>query len=659
MSQQSKVFLLLWGPFLYFADAASVSRVSASLFEPSVSTYFATDDSHEERATGNLTNTNSLGFESNVELTEKATQQAPTNEARLSKVRAKRAGSRRNSGLLLTPAAIKGSSVLGSRRVSIALLLLVWLVVVGLNKLPLLEREVPGLLIDEGRTEAKARLEQVKRLLPAAERLALAVGFDQASELLAIVQGALQQVDERKVDASHKKLNDALQALCTLHNAAIGRAKEIIRTDRDFPVLSPLIMQGDDKSARLGRDTEHLIMLTHHSLCECSAKLAHMFDGVSIRVLSERNFRDVEDGDVLLNTAISLESLRAISSFRRHFAAVADDLREDAISSLKISLSGRSQMGIRNIEGNLALLRVRVASLEKTGKTAEEFTAQRKQVDIGFVEGRLEKVAFLLSQLRLIGEAVEVSTTVEAAREAAARAADLEKEANELLEECSSFVGRFVAFVQSFEGGVEVSVKGVAEKQLTIAEMENFFLLKTVQEASDMIEDAHAKALTTGAFRLNDHILIQLLDSAEDISVREEGNFDRIKFSAQNLKDTHNAADAVDELRHLKAGMFVHAVNKLQAQLLKLRCRLVAFLQEDMNFVASEAERISTQDFNFSDLGKRKYGRLRKKLRAALKAAEKAPTLLEAAVAAADVRTYSLALQDFVLGSDKFQNKFL
>lgn len=81
-------------------------------------------------------------------------------------------------------------------------------------------------------------------------------------------------------------------------------------------------------------------MSTYHSLCECSAKLINRFSRLSKQVLSGQQFENEEDSHVLLDTAVFLESILATSSFRRHLAAAANDLREDAL----LSLLGKSDM---------------------------------------------------------------------------------------------------------------------------------------------------------------------------------------------------------------------------------------------------------------------------------------------------------------------------
>lgn len=233
--------------------------------------------------------------------------------------------------------------------------------------------EDPEILVDDY-AAARARLQKIKGLLPAAKRLALAVSTDESAKLLTTRQGAVEDggaaatslVDNRTLERFLTKTEGALRRL---HQASIEHAKQVIQAAKFLPALLAFGPWGEetfDSSHKVGAcvnfQRAELLFKSYLSPCEHAGGLNERLEEVEKQVLSKLRFENAGDGDVLLTTAAAVGSLRATSESMTHAVTVAGDLGKDSVFGIKCTIIGNHNEIIWDIENHVSALECRAAA---------------------------------------------------------------------------------------------------------------------------------------------------------------------------------------------------------------------------------------------------------------------------------------------------------
>lgn len=518
--------------------------------------------------------------------------------------------------------------------------------------------------------DTRARLETVRTLLPAAEKLAAAVDSVQAKELLSILQASVgePEAETEKVEDSstlEASLERALGALRELHESALQQAQALVQADALLPAFPSLGPWGAEASEAMleveqGLEADALgsFVTSFRSLNENATRLAMRFNEVGARLSSERQFIDEKDGSLLVSTAADLECLRATDDSKRRATVQGQKLRHGLILCVKALLLGDREESLQQLKRNLALLAlheqlVRNAWEELEGPEAAAAPAKETEALLNTLEDMLEEARELVEQASSEVQSMRTSTTVEDVAVADRRAEELEERAFAVLTRCRRVAQSLPMLPESFD----LTTKELLINMATVAYESALPVNAVVQRALQAIKARSAmhspgmydpSAISTQY--VNHSIHKSLLDSITQTAHEAETWLKDTEASLEALRQSEEVKYAMEQMQRAVTNVDRLLKEKELSVLQMLTSFLLRVLEGDIDHAAAIATSAMAHEFDPTCSELPQLQELQRQFQAGRMAAKDAKTLSEAAEAAASMRARAFEMENLVYG---------
>ncbi|CDI86511.1 hypothetical protein, conserved [Eimeria praecox] len=513
------------------------------------------------------------------------------------------------------------------------------------------------------KSEALRRLQRVRVLLPAASRLAAAVGTTEAQKLLGSVQKAFSEArsaaesDEKRLESS---LNDGMQALRSLHQAALQQAKVLAQDGAQVPVFS--LLESEEVEGSMENELEHVIegdtvlpfMVYLRSLQESVIGLSRRFEDAHERLLAETHFADERDEYMLVSAVAELEWLLSLGERKRQVIQRATTLKGCAICGIRIHLRCHVEEWMRTLQGSMELLQAYVGLVSNAIQSSFENPnplelAEEDSSSVHNLRRKLTEVKELLSELRKAKQDVHASTSVGSAAAAFKKAEQIKGEAQTLLDDCWDTTKVLPSPNHELTTSDTALLARSATKALVIADEENAAIGASLSTVYSRCSDALQKSDTAmaNAKHINPAVAEQLRAHAKETEDRVALHMKRIQHSATQLQSTEDLTDAIMLLEDLGEHIPVLVECNKRAVLLVLESYLHTLLEEDIQASVKAAAHAFSSKLTLTGPNKMLFEKLQRRFNKAKMAATKAANLTEAAQAAAKIRMHGEALSDF------------
>lgn len=548
----------------------------------------------------------------------------------------------------------------------LALLFFAGIVTVGLKRLvtpaaqfPAIEsmepvfREPGATAADEQRIEkAIARLENVKGLLPTASRLALAVGSAESKRLLADVEQIVGNAPHMTMDSKgiEDSVASALGALCRLQQAAIEGAAAIMQADSSLPGFPSLGFRKQsipeitlDLEKHTDQKTVKAFLQTFRSFYESDGCLLEGSHQAAKRVSAQKLFEDEMHGERLLRTALAMETLKDISACRRRLAAMGADLGRGVLQAAKGLLLAERENSMADIKAFKDFVEVRVALERSTENAALRRTSIEHDSALAALESNVTRIGSLLAELHWNTAKTRESPTLLGAIAEGGEVGRLDGEARELMMQCASVANSLPAIPGHLNSRTSQLVTDAIEKARSRALSASANLLLVVREARRTLGQRNADA----AQQLSCALKKRFFEEATELEAREKSRRHDSSSSLGVVQWTGTVEVAIEELKKANDELVRQTIDKGAAEMLSCGSRLAVFLENDLNAIVNEVNRVAARGSTLSGFAKRKYQEVQRQFDAALETVKDASTLAEAAEAAAELRMRAVTIQRF------------
>lgn len=526
--------------------------------------------------------------------------------------------------------------------------------------------EGPQVATEDRTAEICARLEKVRGLLPVAKKLASLVAWTESKQLLSRVQESVGALEAQPAETQDSKnleeaLENGLDALRKLHEAAIERADAIMQTEISRSASGLMGLDVEEAPEAISEIDEEIeaetvrpFMTFLHSLHERDDGLCCLLGNVRVRLSKGGRFADEQDERLLQAAAEGLEFLYAASESRTQVIRTSEILHKSVFGGLRDLFCMERHEVFMQLYEALALLHL-FADLERAGERATRDAAEtasppdaEEQTPLNTLERGLREVAELLPQLSAEAEVMGTATTPVAVFAANARAERLEKQARSLLEMCWKTAGTLPNLPERLSmTHRQVVMRAALSAHKHVVSKANTVkgILSDIAESTSKAAPGRHPSTAHDTQHLNASIRAALLASAGEAADQANMVARDAEELVQILKQLDQLKPTMEYLQRLTRNAIRIGEEEEKVRLLLQRSRLLSFLESDMNYGAIVASRAGSHEVDLSSPVYQKMADLQRQLNAALTAAEKASTLMEAADTVAAVRRHADALQ--------------
>ncbi|CDJ41780.1 hypothetical protein, conserved [Eimeria tenella] len=462
--------------------------------------------------------------------------------------------------------------------------------------------------------QQQQRVEAMKQLLPAAARLAAALGTEEAQELLKVAEALVPppgtKVHPKELEAGAEIL---VSALSSLQSMAVARAAALAQQQEQqqgsFPELEvrdpPPQNNGEleviDVADELeGNDTALTFLKLHRSLAEAAAQLQSSFAEVSHGVQTAQQFHTEADTPALAAAAADLELLSHFSGSLEHLKALATPIRDRAYDSMRIVKLRRGEEVLEEVGAELRLVNITMQLAEEaaTAETAAAANAVFQRMEE--ISGDLET---LLGHLRANIEQVRRSVTMKQISLASDRLEATAARASSLLENLKNEAKALPPLPAEIQSS---SSRRSGERAIAAeADRHHENILAGAAAVRRALEDARKKiqSLSSSSSRSNrsnrnskrglqhvgSSISAALMRRLREISSQTESSVRQAESLVEAVPSVRSPEAALKSLRRL-AEISVELVRKKEeSQLLLLEGELVRALDKDAQHLVAAA----------------------------------------------------------------------
>lgn len=519
--------------------------------------------------------------------------------------------------------------------------------------------------------ETERRLEEVRKLLPAASRLASVVDSDETQILLAKVKENVEHAYQLKGKVSddrepNDRLDRALEALRTLHRTAILHAEVLIKTGGEIPTFS-MLDSSEESVARLTaieKDMEEEGVLTFikylRVLDESILNICRKFSEARNEISTERYFVDETDGEVLAALTDKIEWLRGLENRKRHAVDVALQLEQNMLYAVRTLLFEVHEDTLLRDEGDLGIAKALAAAAggdngANGDKETQDDAATQPTNTLSSPSDELEMAEVVLGKLRANLKTVPRNMSLSDILSANRTAEELEAQAGSLLLKCWPLTMDHPHPAEIFRPNIHNMLKDVALKAYWRAVSEKGGLRVTVRtlQAANAEPSGSSEVASSPIPHLNAVLAARLRDSAEDISQQAEKYYSEAKALVEALHSLRETQHMVSHVQKVTATVSPLVKLKNKCCILMLGNCLLKVLDMDIVFSMELAARASSSGATLSHSDQSLLKNLQASFDAAQKAAKEANTIEGAVEAAAIMREKAESMEELVIKQGK------
>lgn len=546
------------------------------------------------------------------------------------------------------------------------------LLIVCLNAALTTQAAAPAEQDDDRLKELKARLGRVKALLPAAETLALAVDSEEAQNLLKTLRNSIGEKDTEtqeaeEVERLETSVAKALRTLRSLYHAALKEADAIMQVDRLAPGLPTLGFTPEaiehalvDIEALSEQQVTRPLIRTYRSLLRNGAVLTNRIQKFVEKLNLQRPFQSEVDEEVLFSTACALEALRATSASRKRLTHVGQELAKVVIEGVKLGYVQYHERALLDIEGELQLihlrflLRKKAADASKGSAVASPLRANEKEGSLDDIKNAIKSLGTLMTELRSYVKELRASTWLPHVAAMSNKLHNGRQEASALLVKCSQIEDSLYELPTVLDKKSHLLAVQIGTSNAQSVQKEKGRLTQSLQKLREMMTDDDSKKVSARKLEvLSELMFTSLIKTGEDIAFEADKRTSRILRGVENLKKVKDVWAAVDELSETRRECLSQRLDKGKLDTLELGAQLVMFLESDVSHSITQVDKLSPRACRLSGDVTHKYKKLRGQFIAAKGGVKNAWTLLEAANAAADVRSHLSAMEELLLPTNE------
>ena len=507
---------------------------------------------------------------------------------------------------------------------------------------------------EDKRAKTRGRLEAVRALLPAAERLVAALRSAEAQNLLRKVQESVRALETQETEVKSSKglegpLEDALAAFRELHQAAVERVEAMAQNAAflsPFPLLGPW---GEEPEAEAVSDVQHgladqetvrAFVISLRSFYQSAKSLSQRFLDVQRR-LSTEHFADERDGQLLIAAAKDLEYLRTTDIIRIRTIEVAEKLKEGTVHAIRTLLLWEREFGLLHIRSDVESMQLYADLARESANTSP---APRVASALNALHAELKLTTALLDRLQSDVQTMRTSNTVGLIVEADMRARQLQRWATASLERCLDLQRGIATLPQDLNDASRQKLAELARRLNQRATSLNSIVKGASNEAEEVAGDllpSPTDPSKSGPQHVNGNIAISLLQSLKAIGHMAESRVQDIESVEQALQEVNLLRPGMEQVQTAAASVTSLATDKKTALFMLLSCRLTAFLERDAELISHVVNQVALPCFNQSHPESVELKELQRRLNADKAALKAATTLTEAARAAASMRAHA------------------
>lgn len=530
----------------------------------------------------------------------------------------------------------------------------------------------PAFMAEDPTAEIRARVENVRGLLPAAKRLGAAVDSVQAKKLLRRVQETVGALEAEAAEVGNSKrfeaaLEVALQAFGSLHQAAIEQAKAAAKLDSPplpFAVMEPW---GDDAAGampdleqEIASETMRPFMTSLRSVHQSILKLSQRRSELHSRLSTGRHFVGEDDGHLLTSAASDFGLLRATTEAKRRATEAAEELKEGILDVIRTSLLARRENAWLLLRKDMELVEV-YAALEVDARGTDEDsggaaspTAFARGNSMERLQSMIEEVETLLLQVGSDNQSVRTKDTVEHVAAAAERATVTEMQAAALLARCWEVADSLPGLPEHLNSIATQMLRDISQRIQRRARSDNNLVQGVVEEiqetSAEFFPGMGDPSTTIKKQNLRLSLVVDLMKKVTEVVHRAETRTKEAEETVQALRRVTRLQPALEQTSKARASLIALAMLKEEAFLFRLSYHLMAFLEKEVDYTTTLAALAASYKFGAPCPEKEQLKGLQAQLKAAKTAVEEAKTLTEAAEAVARMRAHAEAMDDVVYG---------
>ncbi|CDJ59919.1 hypothetical protein, conserved [Eimeria maxima] len=517
-------------------------------------------------------------------------------------------------------------------------------------------------------SEEMRRLQTVRGLLPAASRLAAAIGTSEAENILSSVHKSFSVVghtaglalDSKRIEDSIKS---GLQGLRLLHTVALRHAAALADDGTLVPSFS--VLESEEVGTWVEDEIKHVFegdtvlpfIVYMHSLKQSVIDISQRFTRARDRLSMVTPFRDERDEDRLISAAAELDWLLSLGERKRQMIERAATLKDCAISGVRIHLKYHVEEWIRTLQGSLELVHAHVDLVSNDLESSFENSSTLEHAvedtgNIHTIRRKLAKVNDLLQGMRRAKQAVHESTSVEIGVSAFKEAEQLMKEAQDLVDDCWEAANTLSSRQVELSSSDVALLESAAAKTRVIVDEQKASIVASLSIVHNRCLDAlHGDGtMMASAKHINSSVAEHLRSQAFSIEQMVASRYQGMQNIATQLRETKDLKDATSLLENLEEYLPIFVELNKRAVLLVLESYLHIMLEDDIQASVKIATRASSSKFLITGPNRMHFEDLRLQFDDAKKMANNASNLTEAVKAAANVSQHAYALNDFAEG---------
>lgn len=513
------------------------------------------------------------------------------------------------------------------------------------------------------RAQTEARLEKVKGLLPAAERLASAVATDKSTQLLTTLQEIIRATDLTTPATDSEELEGnlkgALRALRKLHEAAIKRGSEILQASKFLHPIPPLShFIDEDLGTQIGNEEirknvlEGFFVRSYQGIFRSATRLYRRFTDAGRRLGADRRFESEEDGGVLMDAALTVEALSSTTKDLRQLSSLAAHVEKALHAETKALLTMEHEKTIRALKVELQMHRLYASLVKDALKDLENSSAHTISADklttaLSDMGANLVITGLFLNQAETetlkLGDSPTLPFAIKASRQADA----LEAQAERSLQKCSTGREAFSDLELQLNLRGSQALKEIADKMVQRVKMLN----EKIQHSA-----THVKSRFAGHFEdsgvggkgktqhLNPAIIKRLLQTLDDIAHRGGACVAEATALQEKVKGLSTMCAARAAISSLGTLMRTQEMGRIVACESAFRLCQIDSFEVEVRLLIHQVAHAALHDSHLSTSEKQKYAEAKESFNAATRAAGEAENPLDAIGAVDAMRQHTITM---------------
>ncbi|KAL8435169.1 hypothetical protein ACSSS7_002648 [Eimeria intestinalis] len=486
----------------------------------------------------------------------------------------------------------------------------------------------------EPKEELRAQLNAVRDFLPAAEKLAKAVGTPQAHPLLDLAYAAVPAGEEEAGKKDIKELKGcligALTALRRLYQAACTAAEAADTYDYEDGkgLISSLSVCEDESLSEAQRERLVPFKISVHFSYLHYMRLSKEVQAMREKIEDERPYKIEGVKRAFLSAAADLKHLQEAKEGRKRAFKKAVQRRQGLQGTVRLLLTKQAFNALQQLQEEFGLVSAYVALAEEAA--ISQFEDAGMNGGLAALKENIAKSEMLLATL------VSEFTTVLAGEDFGRIKAQVKKieaslaPSKDELEKAWSIVTSHMEFRASLRGPLKEKTRRLLTQTLERA-CRKQELQTTLESMRAAILEALAHSSSAQEDSVGDGLAKRLLEEADAIVSRSHTRTAYVNSSKQSVKQVGSLNEAASVMRLAAATGAASLEDLVDARLLMLKAHLLSSLEEETGSLMQGAAVI------FQD--NQQLEKLRNQLDRAHQAAKAAGTLEEKAHAVAEMRT--------------------